>query len=116
MVNGAPARHAALGGRGVVQVEAPALVSSHLAVAPPTGVVAIGELGLAGELRRVRDLPQRIAEAARLGFRHAVVPTEPGRRGAGPGVVREVEGMRVLEAPGIASALEALRLTPDRAG
>lgn len=92
-----------------------ALVSSHLAIAPPTGVVAIGELGLAGELRRVRDLPQRIAEAARLGFRHAVVPTEPGRRGQGVGTPREIEGMRVLEVPGIASALEVLRLT-DRPG
>ena len=38
------------------------------------GVVAMGEIGLAGELRRVRDLPQRIAEAARLGFAVAVVP------------------------------------------
>ena len=29
----------------------------------------MGEIGLAGELRRVRDLAQRLAEAARLGFR-----------------------------------------------
>ena len=46
--------------------------------AVPTDVVAIGELGLAGELRRVRDLPQRLAEAARLGFRSAIVPNESG--------------------------------------
>ena len=38
----------------------------------------MGEIGLAGELRRVRDLPQRLAEAARLGFQVAVVPREPG--------------------------------------
>ena len=42
--------------------------------------MAIGEIGLAGELRRVRDLPQRLAEAARLGFKVAVVP---GRAAAG---------------------------------
>ena len=36
-----------------------AIASSHLGVAPPRGVMAIGEIGLAGELRRVRDLPQR---------------------------------------------------------
>ena len=36
-----------------------------------------------GELRRVRDLPQRLAEAARLGFQYAVVPAE---RPARPGV------------------------------
>ena len=48
----------------------------------PVGVVAMGEIGLAGELRRVRDLPQRMAEAARLGFRMAVVPADrPASRG-----------------------------------
>ena len=56
-----------------------ALASATLGVAPPSGVVAMGEIGLAGELRRVRDLPQRLAEAARLGFRVAVVPSDRDR-------------------------------------
>ena len=51
-----------------------ALASAGTGARPAPGVVAMGEIGLAGELRRVRDLPQRIAEAARLGFRVAVVP------------------------------------------
>lgn len=85
------------------------LVSSHLGEAAPTGTVAIGELGLAGELRRVRDLPQRIAEAARLGFRTAVVPAEPGRR-TSAARIRTVDGLRVVEAPGILTALDALGL------
>ncbi|MFZ5847970.1 MAG: hypothetical protein ACOYX5_11355, partial [Actinomycetota bacterium] len=77
----------------------------------PTDVVAIGELGLAGELRRVRDLPQRLAEAARLGFRAAIVPSEPGARGsAGPGSVRKVDGMQVVSVPDIDSALRVLDL------
>ena len=41
----------------------------------PTDVVALGELGLSGELRPVPDLARRLAEASRLGFRRAVVPT-----------------------------------------
>ena len=86
-----------------------ALVSSHLGVAPPPGVVAIGEIGLAGELRRVRDLPQRVAEAARLGFQCAVVPCEPG---ATPGRRRDVDGMAVVEVAGVGPALELLRLIP----
>src|SRR5215207_8534529 len=57
-----------------------ALASATLGSAPPAGVVAMGEIGLAGELRRIRDLPQRLAEAARLGFRVAVVPAQPGSR------------------------------------
>ena len=40
----------------------------------PTDVVALGELGLSGELRPVPDLGRRLAEAARLGFRRAIVP------------------------------------------
>ncbi|MDQ3616158.1 MAG: DNA repair protein RadA [Actinomycetota bacterium] len=73
----------------------------------PTDVVAIGELGLAGELRRVRDLPQRLAEAARLGFKSAVVPNEAGRAG---GSVSKVDGMQVVGAPDIDSALRVLDL------
>jgi DNA repair protein RadA/Sms len=44
-----------------------------------TGLVAIGEVGLAGEIRRVTGLSRRLAEAARLGFTHALVPPDPGR-------------------------------------
>jgi DNA repair protein RadA/Sms len=40
----------------------------------PSTVVACGEVGLGGELRQVRNLDQRLAEAARLGFRTALVP------------------------------------------
>jgi DNA repair protein RadA/Sms len=78
----------------------------------PLGVVAMGEIGLAGELRRVRDLPQRIAEAARLGFAVAVVPAERHEVGVAP-VPRTIEGMRVIEVPDIASALRLLGVTGD---
>jgi DNA repair protein RadA/Sms len=44
-----------------------------------TGLIAIGEVGLAGEIRRVTALSRRLAEAARLGFTHALVPPDPGR-------------------------------------
>ena len=58
-----------------------AIASATVDTAPPAGVVAMGEIGLAGELRRIRDLPQRLAEAARLGFRVAVVPAERAAEG-----------------------------------
>ncbi|MEU9891343.1 DNA repair protein RadA [Sphaerisporangium sp. NPDC051011] len=41
----------------------------------PPGLIVLGEVGLAGELRPVRDIRRRVAEAARLGFSHALVPT-----------------------------------------
>ncbi|MDO5498156.1 MAG: DNA repair protein RadA [Propionibacteriaceae bacterium] len=78
----------------------------------PRGVnrlVAIGEVGLAGELRRVPGLERRIAEAARLGFDTAVVPAE---RGAEPRR-RAVRGMRVVECTTLPHALaEALSPAP----
>ncbi|PVG82479.1 DNA repair protein RadA [Nocardioides gansuensis] len=83
-----------------------ALASASRGTAPPRGVVAMGEIGLAGELRRVRDLPQRLAEAARLGFRVAVVPSNGAPKTAdGP-----IDGMAVLDVPDVASALTLLRL------
>ncbi len=89
-----------------------ALASSTFVSPPPAGVVAMGEIGLSGELRRVRDLSQRLAEAARLGFELAVVPAEPGQaQGArGPARDRMIAGMRVIEAPDVISALRLLNL------
>ncbi len=89
-----------------------ALASATYVTPPPLGVVAMGEIGLAGELRRVRDLPQRLAEAARLGFKMAVVPAErspePGPRSLRGD--RTVDGMRVVEAHDVLSALRTLHL------
>lgn len=51
-----------------------AVMSSLLGQALPADVVAIGEVGLAGELRSASALERRLTEAARLGFKRAVVP------------------------------------------
>jgi len=50
-------------------------------------VVAIGEVGLAGEVRRVPGVARRLAEAERMGFRRAIVP-------AGSAGLPSAEGMR----------------------
>ena len=51
-----------------------ALASAHQGIAVQPDVVACGEVGLGGELRQVHQTARRLAEAARLGFRRAVVP------------------------------------------
>jgi DNA repair protein RadA/Sms len=81
-----------------------ALASAANGDPAPRGVVAMGEIGLAGELRRVRDLPQRIAEATRLGFSTAIVPVEPGAK---PGR-RTIDGLDVLSVDNTLSALNIL--------
>ena len=90
-----------------------AVASSHLGVPAPRGAVAIGEIGLAGELRRVRDLPQRIAEAARQGFKVAVVPRgRPLESERGIPSRRVVDGLTVVEVDDVFGALLTLELTP----
>jgi len=84
-----------------------ALVSADAAVALPQQLVAIGEVGLAGELRRVPGMKQRLAEAARLGFTYAVVPSDRGRS---PAPVPTVEGLTVLECADIAAVVRAFHL------
>ncbi|MBI4093048.1 MAG: DNA repair protein RadA [Candidatus Kerfeldbacteria bacterium] len=52
-----------------------AVASAALNKAVPKDLVAIGEVGLAGEVRSVSQLEQRLKEAEKLGFQHAVVAT-----------------------------------------
>ena len=51
-----------------------ALVSSLKDTVIPEDALAIGEIGLAGEIRAVNHISQRVSEAVRLGFKRIVVP------------------------------------------
>jgi DNA repair protein RadA/Sms len=73
-------------------------------------VVAIGELGLSGDLRRVRDLGVRLAEAGRMGFRSAVVPAATPQSG---GQSRVLDGMRVMDVDHIRRALALLDIETE---
>ncbi|MCL2002769.1 MAG: DNA repair protein RadA [Oscillospiraceae bacterium] len=67
-----------------------ALASSHTDKPLPSEMAAFGEVGLAGELRSVPFIEQRLSEAYRLGFTTAVIP--PVKNTPVP------EGMRVIRA------------------
>ena len=79
-----------------------ALASSILDRSLPPDVVALGEVGLAGEVRRVTGLQRRLAEAARLGFRVALVP--PGTIGD----VSQPDGLRIIEVADLEQAIAAI--------
>ncbi|MCW2770415.1 MAG: repair protein RadA [Aeromicrobium sp.] len=51
-----------------------ATFSAALEAVAPADLVAIGEVGLAGEVRKVSNLAARLREAERIGFRRAIVP------------------------------------------
>jgi DNA repair protein RadA/Sms len=76
-------------------------------------VVAIGEVGLAGELRRVPGIERRLAEAARLGFTEAVIPAET--RAARDRMTSVRHGLRVHAVPTLSHALQVLSIVPRAA-
>ncbi|HET6246239.1 MAG TPA: DNA repair protein RadA [Tepidisphaeraceae bacterium] len=51
-----------------------AIASAHMNRPLPPGTMAVGELGLGGEVRMVPQLEHRLREASRLGLGHAIVP------------------------------------------
>lgn len=53
-----------------------AVLSSNMDIALDAGTCLCGEVGLAGEIRPVNRIEQRIAEAQKLGFRRILIPAE----------------------------------------
>jgi DNA repair protein RadA/Sms len=84
-----------------------ALASAYFGMPLPATAVMIGEVGLAGDLRRVSGMERRLAEAARQGFTTALIP---------PGCDAVPTGIQALEAATIVAALEhMLDIAEDRA-
>ena len=78
-----------------------ALASSYLDRPVPSDLVAIGEVGLTGELRSVNQLDQRVSEIQRLGFRRCVVPAHRA------GTIKAPTGLTVIPARNIGEAIRA---------
>jgi len=74
-----------------------ALVSIDSNKAVPDDLIVCGEVGLAGEVRQVPLIGRRLQEAARLGFKRAVVPAST------PDTVR---GIELLRANSVSQAME----------
>ncbi|WP_235928131.1 DNA repair protein RadA [Goekera deserti] len=65
----------------------------------PAGLIALGEVGLSGEIRRVGGTGRRLAEAARQGYTAALVPEDSG---TGPA------GMRLVPISDLGAAIQRL--------
>ncbi|MGQ0837104.1 DNA repair protein RadA [Actinokineospora sp.] len=70
-------------------------------VALPPDLVVLGEVGLAGEVRRVSGVRSRLAEAVRLGFTKALVPPDCGD---------VPDGIQVRVVPDLGSAMSNLQV------
>ncbi len=67
----------------------------------PSDLVAIGEVGLAGEIRKITGAGQRIQEAARLGFKRAMVPA---------GSDLKIPGMEIMEVARLEQAIARVKI------
>ncbi len=74
-------------------------------------VAAVGEVALSGDIRPVQGLGQRVAEAARLGFTHILVPPISDRSVI-PTELRRDARVRLVEVATLADAFRAARAVP----
>lgn len=84
---------------GVDVALALAVASAAQGFAVPPTLVALGEVGLAGELRAVSGLTRRVREASRLGATVVIVP--------GEGELDEVAGVSVVRCHSLVEAIHA---------
>ena len=79
-------------------------VSSALSCAAmPADIAVIGEVALSGDIRPVGHLAQRVAEAARLGYRRILVPPGAAKR-----LTSVPPGAAIVELAHLSLAIEAL--------
>ena len=81
-----------------------AVASAAKALALPADLVAIGEVGLAGEIRKVSGVDRRLQEAYRLGFKRALVPA---------GSEIKIVGMEIFEVSRLDQALTRVKITGE---
>jgi len=61
-------------------------------------LVAIGEIGLSGELRNVSQIERRIAEAEKLGFKHCLIPAQSQ--------AKNTKGINLIKAKSLKEAID----------
>jgi DNA repair protein RadA/Sms len=81
---------------------ATAVASSFRDLPVDPGTVAIGEIGLSGELRSVSQIERRVTEAARLGFSRVILPSASYRRSRGTDF-----GVELIPVASVSNALDA---------
>ncbi len=75
-----------------------AMASSYRDIPIPDDLVAIGEIGLTGELRQAAQLEMRLSEIARHGFKSAIIPKQYRTKVTAPAGVKLWEARSIREA------------------
>jgi DNA repair protein RadA/Sms len=80
-----------------------AVLSSNMDIALDAGTCLCGEVGLAGEIRSVNRIEQRIAEAQKLGFETIIIPKNNLK-----GIKRDAWTIKVVEVARVEDAFRYL--------
>lgn len=80
-----------------------ATISSKLDLTIDEKTICFGEVGLSGEVRGVTMAEQRVAEAAKLGFKRCILPS------VCLGAVKSVKGIELVGVSNVKEALEAIQ-------
>ncbi len=79
-----------------------AIVSSLRSIPVPSDLVAMGEVGLSGELRSVNQLDRRLQEAGKLGFQKGIIPV------SAPKDLRGIDGFQTIKAGLLSEAVRVV--------
>ena len=81
-----------------------AIYSTYRGISSPAKTIAIGEIGLTGELRTVQNADKIIREAKRMGFDKIILPKKNADK------IKDIEGVKLI---GVSSIQDALRFFRD---
>ncbi len=80
-----------------------AVVSSFLNIPVDDRLLALGEVGLSGEVRSVSQIEMRVSEAVKMGYETCVVPRGACER------VKNIKGSRIIPVESVRDAIALIR-------
>jgi len=80
-----------------------AVASGYMDISVPANLMAVGEVGLSGEVRNVNQIESRVREAVKMGFDIAVVP------GASLKSLQNIKNVKLTGVSNVAEAIEILQ-------
>ena len=72
-----------------------ALISSARNFAIPSSTIALGEIGLTGEIRMISNIEERLREASKLGFKNCIIPKANQKSKNFTNLQKSLDGMKI---------------------
>ena len=83
-----------------------AVASSFLNVPAGDRLIAMGEVGLSGEVRNISQIEQRVQEALKMGYETIVIPKVSAERVKG---IKGIENIKIVPVESVKDAIALIR-------